>query len=299
MKETILISGASSGFGAMAARNLALAGHTVYATMREISGRNAPRIEEARAFARDQDVDIRTAEMDVTDDISVRECISRIEAETGGISVIVHNVGHMCLGPAEAFTPEDYAAYYDVNVLSTQRVNRAALPALRKRGKGLLVWISSSSTAGGTPPFLAPYFAAKAAMDSLAKNYATELSAWGIETSIVVPGAFTSGTNHFLHAGEPSDPEVADAYMSGPLQGVDDKVLEGLRRMEPADADPEDVARAITRIVGTEYGKRPFRVHVDPSRDGGEEVNAIGDRVRAELLRRIGIDDLLKPKASA
>lgn len=136
MKETILITGASSGFGAMAARHLALAGHTVYATMRESSGRNAPRIEEAKVFAREQGVDLRTAEMDVTDDASVRDSVSRIESETDGIGVIVHNVWHMCLGPAEAFTPEDYAAYYDVNVLSTQRLNRAVLPAMRKRGKG-------------------------------------------------------------------------------------------------------------------------------------------------------------------
>jgi len=73
--------------------------------------------------------------------------------------------------------------------LSTQRVNRAALPQLRKQGKGLIVWVSSSSTRGGTPPYLSPYFAAKAAMDSLAVSYASELTRWGIETSIVVPGA--------------------------------------------------------------------------------------------------------------
>jgi NAD(P)-dependent dehydrogenase (short-subunit alcohol dehydrogenase family) len=67
----------------------------------------------------------------------------------------------MAFGPAEAFTPEQLAELYDVNVLSTQRVNRAALPQLRKQGRGLGVWVSSSSSAGGTPPYLSPYFAAK------------------------------------------------------------------------------------------------------------------------------------------
>jgi NAD(P)-dependent dehydrogenase (short-subunit alcohol dehydrogenase family) len=62
----------------------------------------------------------------------------------------------MSFGPAEAFTPEQYSQLFDVNVLSTQRVNRAALPVLRKQGRGLVVWVSSSSTRGGTPPFLAP-----------------------------------------------------------------------------------------------------------------------------------------------
>ena len=57
----------------------------------------------------------------------------------------MHNAGHMSFGPAEAFTPEQLAELYDINVLSTQRVNRAALPQLRKQGRGLLVWVSSSS----------------------------------------------------------------------------------------------------------------------------------------------------------
>ena len=112
----------------------------------------------------------------------------KIVAEQGRLDVVMHNAGHMSFGPAEAFTPEQFAELYDINVLSTQRVNRAALPQLRKQGRGLLVWVSSSSSAGGTPPYLAPYFAAKAGMDAMAVVYARELSRWGIETSIIVPG---------------------------------------------------------------------------------------------------------------
>ena len=61
-------------------------------------------------------------------------------AGQGRLDVVVHNAGHMVLGPAEAFTPQQLADLYDINVLSTQRVNRAALPHLRARGEGLLVW---------------------------------------------------------------------------------------------------------------------------------------------------------------
>jgi NAD(P)-dependent dehydrogenase (short-subunit alcohol dehydrogenase family) len=91
----------------------------------------------------------------------------------------------MVFGPAEAFTPEQFVQLYDTNVLGTQRVNRAALPRLHAQGKGLIVWVSSSSVRGGTPPYLAPYFAIKAAMDSLAVSYAGELARWGIEISIL------------------------------------------------------------------------------------------------------------------
>src|SRR5260221_12183475 len=83
----------------------------------------------------------------------------KIVGENKRLDVVIHNAGHMVFGPAEAFTPEQLAELYDINVLSTQRVNRAALPQLRKQRNGLLVWVSSSSSAGGTPPYLAPYFA--------------------------------------------------------------------------------------------------------------------------------------------
>jgi NAD(P)-dependent dehydrogenase (short-subunit alcohol dehydrogenase family) len=116
------------------------------------------------------------------------------------------------------FMPEQLAELYDVNSLSTQRVNRAALPQLRKQRRGLVIWVSSSSAAGGTPPYLAPYFAAKAGMDALAVVYARELTRWGIETSIIVPGAFTGGTNHFAHAGSPADKARAAEYEAGLMQ---------------------------------------------------------------------------------
>jgi NAD(P)-dependent dehydrogenase (short-subunit alcohol dehydrogenase family) len=99
---------------------------------------------------------------------SIDAAVEQIVAQAGRIDALMHNAGHMPFGAAEAFTPEQYGQLYDVNVLGTQRVSRAVLPHRRSRGKGRPVWVSSSSTAGGTPPYLAPYFAAKAAMDAIA-----------------------------------------------------------------------------------------------------------------------------------
>jgi len=296
MNKIIVVTGASSGFGALAARALAHAGHTVYAGMRDSAGRNAPQVAEAARYAAEHKVDLRTVELDVASTESVDAGVDRIIAETGRLDVIVHNAGHMSLGPAEAFTPEQYAELFDINVLSTQRVNRAALPHMRAQGQGLVVWVSSSSARGGTPPYLAPYFAAKAAMDSLAVSYASELTRWGIETSIIVPGAFTKGTNHFTHSGAPADQVRAAEYDQGPYAGLPDQSLKGLALLEPADADAGAVAEAIVEVIDTPFGKRPFRVHIDPSQDGAEVVNAVADRVRAEMFRRIGLEDLLKPR---
>jgi NAD(P)-dependent dehydrogenase (short-subunit alcohol dehydrogenase family) len=294
-KQVIVVTGASSGFGALTARALAKAGHTVYASMRETEGRNTPQVAEVAAFAKENGADLKAVELDVASDASVEAGIAKVIEQEGHIDVIIHNAGHMSFGPAEAFTPEQFAQLYDINVLSTQRVNRAALPHLRKQGKGLVVWVSSSSTRGGTPPYLSPYFAAKAAMDSLAVSYASELTRWGIETAIIVPGAFTKGTNHFAHSGSPADKARAAEYDNGPYAGVPDQALKGLASLEPADADAASVATAIVDVVNMPYGTRPFRTHIDPSEDGAEIVNGVADRVRAELFRRIGLEDLLKP----
>jgi NAD(P)-dependent dehydrogenase (short-subunit alcohol dehydrogenase family) len=294
MTRTIVVTGASSGFGALTVRALADAGHTVYAGMRETAGRNAPAVAALAEYADEHGVDLRAVEMDVADQASVDAAVERIIAEAGRLDVVVHNAGHMVLGPAEAFTPEQVAAVYDANVLSTQRVNRAALPHLRAQRDGLVVWVGSSSSRGGTPPFLAPYFAAKAAEDALAVSYAVELARFGIDTTIVVPGAFTSGTNHFAHAGHPQDGAVVAAYDER-YAGLMDEVAQRLARLVPADADPAEVARQIARVVDLPKGERPFRVHVDPAHDGAEEVFDHGDRVRTEFYRRIGLEDLLRP----
>jgi NAD(P)-dependent dehydrogenase (short-subunit alcohol dehydrogenase family) len=298
MKYVIVITGASSGFGALAARALARAGHTVYASMRETAGRNAAQVKEAEKYAADNHVDLRTIELDVASEKSCEFAIKEIVKQNGRLDVVVHNAGHMVFGPAEAFTPEQLAELYDVNVLSTQRVNRAALPQLRKQRNGLLVWVSSSSAAGGIPPYLAPYFAAKAGMDSLAVVYSRELTRWGIETSIIVPGAFTGGTNHFAHAGSPGDNARAAEYEAGPYAGFPDQVRKGLTSIVPPDADVEAVADAIVKVVDAPFGKRPYRVHIDPTQDGAEVVNAVMDRVRAEMIRRIGLADLLTPRVA-
>jgi NAD(P)-dependent dehydrogenase (short-subunit alcohol dehydrogenase family) len=294
MSKTILISGASSGFGALTARALADAGHTVYAGMRDVAGRNAAKAQEAKQYSSENKVDLRSVELDVSSDESARQAVQTVLAEQDRLDVLIHNAGHMVTGPAEAFTPEQLAQLYDTNVLGAQRLNRAALPHLRSQQDGLLLWVGSSSTRGGTPPYLAPYFAAKAAMDALAAGYALEVSRFGIESTIVVPGSFTHGTNHFAHSGKPADADIVVAYETR-YAGLTDQVSQKLRELEPAWAEVAEVARAIVTVVDTEKGRRPFRVHVDPSDDGAEVVNAVADRVRTEFLRRIELDDLLHP----
>ena len=259
MKNIIVMTGASSGFGALAARALAQKGHIVYASMRKTTGRNAPQVKEVEEYAVAHHVDLHAIELNVLSQISTDAAVKTIISENGRLDVVIHNAGHMVFGPAEAFTPEQFAQIYDINVLSTQRVNRAILPYFRRQGKGLVVWVSSSRPRGGTPPYLAPYFAAKAAMDAFAVVYAGELARWGIETSIIVPGAFTSGPHHFKNAGSPNDKTrtIADID-SGAYSGFTDQILNGLASTVPPDADVISVADAIVKVIDMPFGKRPF-----------------------------------------
>ncbi|MCW5655831.1 SDR family oxidoreductase [Hydrogenophaga sp.] len=295
-KKIILVTGSSSGFGRLTAEALGRAGHTVYASMRDVAGRNAKNAAELAAIA---DSDIRPIELDVQSEPSANAAVEKIITESGQIDVIVHNAGHMMFGPAEAFTPEQFAQQYDVNVLGTQRVNRAALPHMRARREGLLVWVSSSSSAGGTPPYLSPYFAAKAGMDSLAVLYARELARWSIETTIVVPGAFTRGTNHFAHSGRPADEARLAEYEAGPYAGFGEQVQKAFAAIVPEDADPAPVAEMIADVVNMPLGERPFRIHYDPTQDGADVGFTVLDRLRAEMLHRVGLSDLLKPAKKA
>jgi NAD(P)-dependent dehydrogenase (short-subunit alcohol dehydrogenase family) len=293
--KVILITGASSGFGRLGAEALARAGHTVYASMRDTTGHNAAQVTALDELARTEGIDASAVEMDVQSQDSVDAAVASVVQNSGRIDVLIHNAGHMVYGPSEAFTPEQLAAVYDINVVGTQRVNRAALPHLRRQEQSLLLWISSSSCAGGTPPYLGPYFAAKAAMDALAVSYARELARWGVETSIIVPGAFTSGTNHFANATAPADQSVVDEYEAGPYAGFGPAVQQAFDSIVPADAEPSAVADAIVAVVDTPFGKRPFRVHIDPSQDGADVGFGVLDRLKAEMLHRVGLADLLTP----
>ena len=104
MKSVILVTGTSSGFGALTARALASAGHIVYGSMRETTGRNATQVEQAKIYATEHGVDLRPVELDVLSQNSCDTTIQEIISKNGRLDVVVHNAGHMVFGPAEAFT---------------------------------------------------------------------------------------------------------------------------------------------------------------------------------------------------
>ncbi|MFE0820685.1 SDR family oxidoreductase [Streptomyces sp. NPDC058847] len=292
MSSVVLITGAATGIGNLTARALAAAGYTVYASMRDIGGRNTERAEELLELGRREGHDLRVVELDVQSDASAEAAVATILGEVGQLDAVVHNAGHLFVGYVEAFTAEDVQRLFDINAVGIQRVNRAVLPHMRGRRSGTLIYVGST-TSVVVPPFLGPYVASKFAADALAQVTAYEVNHLGIETTIVMPGPFTQGTEHFPNADHAGDEERTRAYAA--LDPLVDRNEEATEALFPrgVDAHPRAVAEEIARVLALPRGSRPFRSVIDFTNAGVEKVNELAGQVQEQFLTRMGCGELL------
>ncbi|MEO1749230.1 MAG: SDR family oxidoreductase, partial [Pseudomonadota bacterium] len=179
----ILITAAGSGFGKLMVADLLGAGHKVVGSLRDIHGRNAQAASELKALGAD------LIEIDVTDDASVENGIADATAKLGHIDVLINNAGIGAHGLQENFSADDFQRLFDINVFGVQRMVRGVLPAMRSRGSGLILNISSLLGRVALP-FYGPYNASKWALEAMSENYRAELSAFGVDVAIVEPGGF-------------------------------------------------------------------------------------------------------------
>lgn len=254
MSKKVLITGANGGFGRLAVNSLLAKGHRVAAAMRGVNGKNAEAAKEIEASG------ATVIEIDVTSDSSVEKGVAETIEKLGGLDVVVNNAGVGVSGMQEHFTIEDWQKLFDVNVYGVQRINRAALPHLRKQGSGTIIYVSSL-LGRMTLPFYGPYNASKWALEALAENYRVELSGFGIENYIVEPGGFE--TSFFGNLIQPSDQtRTADYgdFMNAPQQ-MGEAFSEALANNDKQD--PQLVADAILTYVEASKGSAPFRTVVD------------------------------------
>src|SRR2546430_6408609 len=206
MSKTILITGASSGFGRDTAETLHCAGHTVYASMRGVQGKNRDAAEALRKLG------VKTVELDVSDDASVKAGVENVLAEAGKIDVLVNNAGIASAGVTEAFTTEQAKAIYDTNVVGLLRVTRAVLPSMRHQHDGLIINIGSI-LGRVTFPFLGIYGASKFAVEALTDSLRYEVSQLGVEVVAVQPSGYP--TDVFANLQTPAGIAVTDTYGEG------------------------------------------------------------------------------------
>jgi NAD(P)-dependent dehydrogenase (short-subunit alcohol dehydrogenase family) len=288
MLKTVLITGASTGFGRDTAETLAQAGHRVFASMREIAGRNRLHAEALRA----KGVDV--VEIDVTDDASIGRGVRLVLSQAEGrIDVLVNNAGIGSAGVSEAFSTDQLRALFDVNVFGVQRTLRAVLPTFRRRGEGLVVNIGSI-LGRLTLPFFGLYGASKFALESLTESYRYELSSFGIDVVLLQPSNYP--TEIFASAQRPADSERRDAY--GKIGAIPDQMVGTLMDLFQSKQapDPHDVAEAVSRIVEQPHGSRPARVVVGRS-FGADTINDQAATIQAHLLAGFGLTQLVEPRA--
>src|SRR2546422_9088700 len=284
MSKTILITGASSGFGRDTAETLFRAGHTVYASMRRAQGKNREAAEALRNLG------IKTVELDVSDDASVEAGVKQVLAEAGKIDVLVNNAGIMSVGVTEAFTAEQAKVVFDTNVIGLLRVTRAVLPSMRQKRDGLIINIGSV-LGRVTFPFLGIYGASKFAVEALTDSLRYEVSQLGVEVVAVQPSAYP--TNFFPGSQTPAPTQVAEAY--GEVGRIPDAMFTSLTStFEGKDApNPHDVAEAIVKLVGQARGSRAVRTVVGAP-FGSDQANEGVAPVQAQVVEALGLSHLQK-----
>lgn len=289
-KKVILVTGSSSGFGRLTVETLARQGHQVYASMRDINGRNAEASDQIRELAERENLAINLVELDVTDDVSVDEAVSEVIDRSGRVDVLVNNAGFGYMGPTETFTLDQIQQQFDTNFFGVARMNRAVLPYMRGQGSGLLMHVSS--IAGRlTMPFMGIYSASKFAVESLAEAYRYELSSLGIDSVIVEPGAFP--TSIFAKIGQPADHSRLAEY--GDLAKIPQQMGAGFEEMFSGDTapDPQEVADAIAKLVATPAWRRPLRTLVGQDAQAATALNQVAEQAQEVLMEMLGLSDLM------
>ena len=177
---TVLVTGASSGIGRATAVEFARRGHQVYA---------AARREEVLAGLADGERNIRPVGLDVTDGDSVQRAWAKIQAETGGtgVDVLVNNAGFALTGPVEVLPDEAVRRQFDTNVFGVLNVTRAVLPAMRARGSGRIINVSSI-VGRVSVGLMGVYGATKYAVEALSDALRLELRGFGITVVLIEPG---------------------------------------------------------------------------------------------------------------
>ena len=289
MAKTILVTGASSGFGRLTAETLSKSGHKVFAGFRSVEGARKQIADELKAK------NIEVLKVDVTDQAGVDKAIVQLLEKSGNkLDVVVNNAGMASAGLSEAFTAEQARDLFEVNVFGVQRVMRATLPVLRAKRAGLVINVGSI-LGRVTLPFFGLYGASKYAVEAMTDSYRYELSELGVDVVLVQPSAYP--TNMYAAAQKPANGELAKSY--GETAEVPGKILKTFMTLFQGEnaPNPQDVATAIDKIVATPAGSRPDRVVVGLP-FGSDAVNTAVAPIQRGVIESLGLGDLTKLKIS-
>ena len=288
--KKILITGCSTGFGYDASKYFAEKGHHVYATMRNINGKNANAASELKDFASSNNYNLDILEIDVTSDESINAAVAQIPA----VDVLINNAGRGYGGVMEAFSSDEILAQLDLNIVGTVRLAKAVLPGMRAQKSGLIIQVSSTAGRAAFPGW-GLYHASKWGLEGMSEAMRYELAPLGIDVVIVEPGPFA--TDFYGNLVPAADEEIATAYQH--VQEFSEGFGEQVQNMyadENAPTDPMIVVRIFEDLINSPTGSRPMRT-IAGMDFGYQALNDATEPIRKAGLEAMGLADWDGPNA--
>jgi NAD(P)-dependent dehydrogenase (short-subunit alcohol dehydrogenase family) len=250
--KVVLITGATDGLGKAAAILLAERGYRVYA-----AGRSAEKRAQLDQIAHTKNLPLKSLELDVCSDESVRSAVARVLSEAGTIDVLINNAGLGYMAVVEELKMDDMRQQFETNVFGVLRVTQAVLPHMRERRSGRILMVSS--VAGlVSPPTYGAYSASKHALEGLSNALRLELYPFGVEVVLIEPGYIV--TNFQQTATTLAKPYV-DASKSSPYAKVYSGAWSGASKGRgDSKTTPEDCARVMLHAIETPAPKPRYGV---------------------------------------
>ena len=275
---SILVTGASSGFGRLGVEYYARLGAKVFATMRNVP---RPEADELRDLASSDGLDLSVIEIDVTSDEQVEAGVAEaLAANDGKLDVLINNAGISVGGPIEIQDMDATALTFNTNVYGCHRMARAALPSMRANGGGQIFNISSQLGRLVIPGF-GMYSATKFALEAMSEQMAYELVPHGVDVTIIQPGGYPTRiwANNNTNSAPLKDRTSEDLLSAYP------ELTAGMgERTGGGSSDPMDIPRAIAEIIAMPKGTRPLRKAVHPVARPQEGINDVSAQTQVAML---------------
>jgi len=238
MEKIALITGTSSGFGMLAAVELARRGYRVIATMRDPGKAGGLREHAERAGAAER---IEVRQLDVTDPASIERTVGEALRAYGKIDVLVNNAGFALGGYVEDVPMDEWRRQMETNFFGLVATAKSVIPSMRERRSGKIINIGSVSGRIGFPG-LAPYSASKFAVEGFSECLRHELLPFGIRVVLVEPGSYKTSIwdKGLAQAPDPAASPYADRMKA---------FMNYARRAAESAPDPQEVARLIGKIA--------------------------------------------------
>jgi NAD(P)-dependent dehydrogenase (short-subunit alcohol dehydrogenase family) len=286
--KTIVLTGASSGFGYITAKFLCDKGYRVIATLRDITTRNLSVKKELEEFSEKSVGLIDIAPLDVTSELSIKQFVEYIDNNIGHIDCLINNAGLGAMGFVETFSLDQARKIFDVNLFGPLSLTKAFMPLFRRQKEALVIFVSSAC-GRLCFPFLSIYNASKFALEGLVESWQIETKPLGIEMCLVEPGAYPSELHNKRLL--PENEAVLDEY--GTLKDASDQMVSAILQAfsDPSTSpDPREVSDTIAKLIETSHGSRPLRSIVGVvGTDGIEELNQENSVRQSHLLSMFGI----------